>query len=63
MRYRINWTERVHYYAYVEADTHEQAVAQFKDGDHSTCEPDECGSEVEQESIDATEDPEGESQA
>ena len=58
MRFRINWVEKVSYYAYVEADTAEAAVTQFKDGEHSTCEPDECGSDVDYDSIAATPDPE-----
>jgi hypothetical protein len=59
MRYRINWTENVGYYAYVEADTPEEALEAFEDctGDFHPQPDDFC--EVERDSIEVVEDTSG----
>jgi len=57
MRYRINWTETVDYYTYVEAESPEAAVAQFK-YDPSDFDTEEVGYGIDDASIAATEDPE-----
>lgn len=62
MRYRINWTESVGYYTYVEADSPEKAIEIFHDCgmEGSTpqgfIEPD--GFCEMQDDVEATEDPE-----
>jgi len=53
MKYRINWTENVGYYADIEADSKEEAIAILHEGSGPTPEP--CGfCEVEVDSIEAT---------
>lgn len=57
MRYRINWTERVGYYTYIDADSHEEAMEKWREHEFDSCEPDSfC--EHEEGSEEATEDPE-----
>lgn len=59
MRYRINWTENVGYFGYVEADSPEEALKIFhKDGPES--ETDYDGFCEIQDDAEATEDPEEE---
>jgi hypothetical protein len=56
MRYRINWTESVGYYAYVEADSPEEAIQVFLENGVDSCEPD--GFCEMQDDAEATEEPE-----
>jgi len=53
MKFRINWTENVGYYTEIEADSKEEALRAFENGEHDSCEPDGfC--ETETDSIEVT---------
>lgn len=54
MRYRINWTESVGYYAYVEAASKEEALSKFTE--HVECEGPDGFCEM-QDDVEVEEDP------
>jgi len=62
VKYKINWTEMVGYYAIVEASSPEEAQELFED-DSSGCVPEPDGScEIEQDSIEVERYPEQDKQ-
>ena len=59
MRYRVNWTEVVGYYAYIEANTREEALELFHGGpDNFTGASEADGFCEMQDDAEVTEDPE-----
>lgn len=51
MKYRVRWTERVGYYADIEANSPEEAQRSVEEGDYSDSTPEPCGfCEVEPDS-------------